>query len=111
MNAVLVKVPVPAAQVFLLEQAAERRGLTLSEFLLRSAEAVTGGTSGPDAWLVLYRAGFTDKEIGRRLGWTNRAVQEQRRRLHLPANRLSRKATNMTDTKGSNLSTIKETAS
>ena len=87
-----VIVNIPPATLWGLEQAAERRGMTLPEFLVRSAEAVTGSKNGVDSWLVLYRAGFTDKAIGQRLNMTNAAVQRHRLEQGLPANKRTRKA-------------------
>lgn len=82
-----MKVNIPPRELFRLEDAAERRGMSLPDFLLASGRAVAGiGEPGPDSIETLTRLGLTDRDIARRLGLTNSAVATRRRRLGISAN-------------------------
>ena len=88
----IAHVEVPSHELFRLVAAAERRGMTLPEFLLNSGRAVAGvGASGPDSIETLTRLGLTDRDIARRLGLTNATVATRRRRLGIPANHAPRR--------------------
>lgn len=83
-------IEVPASVLFKLEDMAERRNLTLSQFLVQAGMAVAGlaqAGSERDSIYALHEAGMTDKQIGQRLGMTNAAVARRRKTLGLAANR------------------------
>lgn len=82
-------ITVPASLLFKLEDMAERRGLTLSQYLVQAGLAVAGiaSTSGErDSVRDLHTAGMSDKQIAARLGMTNTAVARRRYTLGLKAN-------------------------
>lgn len=88
MSAAGVVVPIPPADMWRLENLAARRGMTLPQFLYRSALAVAGASApaGEESIRVFHRAGMSVKEIASRLNMTNAAVKDQLRRLHLKPN-------------------------
>lgn len=98
MSAAGVVVPIPPADLWKLENLAARRGMTLPEFLYRSALAVAGASTpaGEESIRIFHSAGMTVKEIAGRLDMTNAAVKDQLLRLHLKPNPIT------TKTNGSN---------
>lgn len=78
---------IPNRDLFPLLDAAERRGLSLAEFMLQAARAVAHLDVNPDSIRELHALGLSDAQIARELAMTNLAVADRRRALHLPANR------------------------
>jgi hypothetical protein len=83
-------IKVPASVLFRLEDIAERRGMTLSQYLVQAGLAVAGvakaSAGGADSVRDLHAAGLADKQIAARLGMTNQAVARRRHVLGLKAN-------------------------
>ena len=93
---VSVSVKMTAADMWKLESIAERRGMTLADFLFRSAVAVCGAGApvGAESIVIFHRAGMTVSEIARHLDMTNLAVKDRLRRLGLkPNSNIKRKVT------------------
>ncbi|TFD27489.1 hypothetical protein [Cryobacterium cryoconiti] len=94
MTASTVVVSMPAADVWRLESLAGSRGMTLPEFLYRSALAVAGAGAPRrgESISVLHAAGMTVKQIAHRLEMTNAAVSDQHYRLGLKPNPVTKLA-------------------
>ncbi|TFD58071.1 hypothetical protein E3T43_07440 [Cryobacterium sp. Hh7] len=85
---VSVSVQMTAVDMWKLESIAERRGMTLADFLFRSALAVCGAGApvGAESIVIFHRAGMKVSEIARRLDMTNLAVKDRLHRLGLKPN-------------------------
>lgn len=77
-----VTVTIPPADLWRLEDAAERRGLTLARFMYQSALTVAG-LGGGESLQVMHEQGATVKQIAARLNMTNLAVKARIKRLGL----------------------------
>lgn len=77
-----IAVTIPPADLWRLEDAAERRGLTLARFMYQSALTVAG-LGGGESLQVMHEQGATVKQIAARLNMTNLAVKYRIKQLGL----------------------------
>lgn len=87
----IVKTELTPYEMWRLEEEAEARGLSLSEFLKGAAIALVKGDLMKDPLKELHAIGMCDADIGKQLGIDAAAVKYRRARMGLPAHRRFKK--------------------